>query len=149
MGLRQAGQSDTHTDGLCHSPARPSLRGVSAGVHRGWVLEHEVWRAVPGRELLLTQGMGVRSSSTRNARGGSPDHHRSEAPLLSDVQGEGPPLTKKSTPTGEELQRRNTQWLLSQWQCSIPTYLAPQIRNAAKKQIWGSLLQQLGSRPHP
>ena len=33
-------------------------------------------------------------------------------------------------------------------ECSKPTHLAPQIRITAKKQIWGPLLQQLGSRPH-
>ena len=30
---------------------------------------------------------------------------------------------QQSTLTGEHLQRRNTQWLLSQWECSNPVYL--------------------------
>ena len=57
--------------------------------------------------------------------------------------------TQQNTFTGEQLQRRNTQWLLSQWECSNPTYLALQIRITAKKQIWGPLLQQLRSRHQP
>lgn len=57
--------------------------------------------------------------------------------------------TKQSIPTGEHLQRRNTQWLLAQWECSSPPYLTPQIRNTAKKQIWGPLLQRLGIRTQP
>ena len=55
---------------------------------------------------------------------------------------------QQSTFTGEQLQRRNTQWFLSQWECSNPGYLASQIRNTVKKQVWGPLLQQLESRPH-
>ena len=34
----------------------------------------------------------MRKSATRNTCGGNPDCHRSKAPLLSDVQGAGPPL---------------------------------------------------------
>ena len=41
--LWQAGQSETYTDGPCHSPVHPSLRRVSAGVNGGWVLECGVW----------------------------------------------------------------------------------------------------------
>ena len=41
--------------------------------------------------------------------------------------------TEQSTFTGEQLQRRNTQWLLSYWGCSNPAYLTTQIRNTAKK----------------
>lgn len=37
--------------------------------------------------------VGVRSSATENAHGGSRDHYTSEAPLLSDVQRVGPPLS--------------------------------------------------------
>ena len=55
--------------------------------------------------------------------------------------------TQWGTIMGEQLQWRNAQWLLSQCECSNPAYLTPQIRNTAKKQIWGPLLQQLGSRP--
>ena len=43
----------------------------------------------------------------------------------------------QSTPRGEYFARRNIQWLLSQWVCSNPTCLAPQIRITAKTQIWG------------
>ena len=61
--------------------------GLSAGTG--------VWRANLVRGLLLavrrqTEGMGVRKSATGNACGGNPDCHRSEAPLLSDMQGTGP-----------------------------------------------------------
>ena len=66
-------------------------------MHRVWVLERGVWRADPGRGLLLAarrqpEGTGVRSSATWNACVGNPDCHRSEVPLLSDAQGVGPPL---------------------------------------------------------
>ena len=52
-----------------------------AGVHWCtwvWVLECGVWRADPGRGQLLAvrrqpEGTGVRSSTTRNAQGASPD----------------------------------------------------------------------------
>ena len=43
--------------------------------------------------------------------------------------------TQQSTFPGEQLQKRNTQWHLSQWECSNPAYLALKIRNTAKKQI--------------
>ena len=59
-----------------------------------------------------------------------------------------PEGTQQSTFTGEQLHRRNPQWLLSQWEHSNPTCLTPQIRNTSKKHIWGCLLQQLGNRPH-
>ena len=57
QGLRgecsnQAGQSEPRVDGLCHSPAPPSLRFVCAGVDRGRVLEPGVWRVAMGRRLL-------------------------------------------------------------------------------------------------
>ena len=86
--LWQASQSETYTDGPRHSPARPSLRHVSATAGGGWVLERGVWRADPGRGLLLAarrqpEGMGVRNSATGNVRGRSLGHHRSEASLLS------------------------------------------------------------------
>ena len=96
--LWQAEQSETYTDGLCHSSVCHSLDWVSTDVHRGWVL---VWRADLGRGLQLAmrrqpEGMGVSRSTTRNAHGGSPDHQSSEVPLLSDVQEAGPPLQSLS-----------------------------------------------------
>ena len=82
-----------------HSPVSPSpaLRWESTGVHGGWVLECGVWRADLGRGLLLAmrtqpEGIVVWCFSTRNARGGSLEHHRSEAPWLSNSQRVGPPL---------------------------------------------------------
>ena len=77
-------------DGLCHILARPRLRRVSVTVDRGWVLERGVWRADPGRGLLFAwkrqpEGMGVRSSTTRNVRGRSLGLHRNRAPLLSSL----------------------------------------------------------------
>ena len=105
IGLWQAGQSETYTDGLCHNPACPSLRRVSTGAHGDWMLEHGVRRANLGRGLLLSvrrqpEGTEVRKSTTRNACGGNPDHHRSEVPLLSDTQGVGLPLQPLSPHTG-------------------------------------------------
>ena len=59
-------------------------------------------------------------------------------------------LTQQSTPTDEQLQRRNNQWLVSQWESSNLSYLALQItNNTVKKHIEGSLLQQLGRRHCP
>lgn len=55
----------------------------------------------------------------------------------------------KSTFTGEHLQQRDTQWLLSKWECSNPKFLALKVRNTVKKQIWGLLHKQLGIRPCP
>ena len=34
------------------------------------------------------------------------------------------------------------------WECSNSAYFILQIRKIAKKQIWWTLLQQLGTRPH-
>ena len=95
VGGRQ--DSETYTEGPCQSTALPSLRQMSAGAHRGCVLEHGIWRADQGRGLRLAvrrqpEGTGVRSSTIRNAHGGSQDHHRSNVPVLSDAQWVGPPL---------------------------------------------------------
>lgn len=57
--------------------------------------------------------------------------------------------TKLSTITGEQLQWRKTQWLISQWECSNPSYITLQVKITAKKQIWGTLLQKPGSRLYP
>ena len=97
----QAGQSETYTDGPYHGLVHPILRHVSASVHRGWVLEHGVWRANLGRGLLSAvriqpEGTGMRSSANGNAHGGNPDQ-RNEAPLLSDMQRVGPPLQPLSS----------------------------------------------------
>ena len=45
--------------------------------------------------------------------------------------------TQQNTFTGEQLQKRNTQWLLSHWECLNNVFLVLWIRNSAKKQIWG------------
>ena len=47
-GMWQAGQSETYTDGLCHSSAQLRLRWVSASAQGGWVLERGVWRRGEG-----------------------------------------------------------------------------------------------------
>jgi len=39
--------------------------------------------------------------------------------------------------------------LLSQWECSNPSYITLQVKITAKKQIWGALLQKPGSRLCP
>ena len=129
-GLWQAGQSETCTGGLCHIPACPRLRQVSAGVHGGWVLEHGVWRAEPGRGLLLAvrrqpEGMGVRSYITGNACRGSPDHHRSEVPLLSDTQRVGlhcslSPHVSAPASTGTREGSHNS-WLVCPCHRHLPT----------------------------
>ena len=48
-------------------------------------------------------------------------------------------VMQQSMLTGQQFQRRNTQWLFFQWQCFSPIYLTPQIRNTGKKQIWWGL----------
>ena len=88
--LWQAGQNEAYTDGTYHSPAHPSLRGVSTVADGGWVLEHGVWRIDSGRGLLLAagrqpEGMRVRKSATKNVCGGNPEHHSSQVPLWSDA----------------------------------------------------------------
>ena len=100
----QAGQCETYTDGPCHSPAFSSLRCVSIA-NGGWVLGCRVWRADPGRGLLLaagrqSEGAEVRKSKTGNACGQNPDCHRSEAPLLSDTRVAREPLQFLSSRTG-------------------------------------------------
>ena len=45
--------------------------------------------------------------------------------------------TRQRTLTNERLQRRKIQWLLSQGECSNATFLLPQMRMRAKKQIRG------------
>ena len=39
--------------------------------------------------------------------------------------------------------------MLSQWECSNPSYITLQVKITAKKQIWGALLQKPGSRLCP
>lgn len=83
-GLWQARQSETYTDGMCHSSVYPSLRRVSASDGRGRVLKHGVWRADPRGGVLLAvqrqpEGMGVSSSTARNAPGESTEYHGIEA----------------------------------------------------------------------
>ena len=68
--LWQAGQSKTYTDGLCHSPAQPSLSCVSAGVEGGWVLEHGVWRMDLGREQQLAMKKQPKGTRVRNSTKG-------------------------------------------------------------------------------
>lgn len=70
---------------------------VSAIMHRGWVLEHEDWRANPGKGQLLDvrkqpEGTGVRKSTTRNASGGNLTGRRRKASLLTNMQGLEPPF---------------------------------------------------------
>ena len=48
-------------------------------------------------------------------------------------------MAQQSTLTGEQLGQRNTQGLLSQWECSNPTYLMLQLINVAQKWNWGIL----------
>ena len=105
--LWQAGQSKTCTDGLGHSPARPTLRWVSADAGRAWVLKCGVKRVDLGKGLLLAawrwpEGTGVRTSAAGNASGGSVDCLGSEAPLLSGTQRAGPP-SWASLPTHQHL----------------------------------------------
>lgn len=74
--MKQAGQSETYTDGLHHNPACPNLGHMSLGRHGGWMLEHGDWRVNLGRILLLKarrqpEGAGVRKFATGNACGGN------------------------------------------------------------------------------
>ena len=59
-GLWQAGQSERYTEGPSHNTACPSLRRVSTGRDRGWVLEHGVWRADMWKGLLWLWGDSLR-----------------------------------------------------------------------------------------
>lgn len=79
------------------SPALPTQpERVSTAAHKGWVLECGVWRADPGRGLRLAvrrhpEGTGGREElCKRDACGGSLNHQRSRAALLSDAQREEP-----------------------------------------------------------
>ena len=88
---------------VCARPASPS--------HKDWVLECAVCRTDPERALLLSverqpERMKVRCSTTRNARGGSTDHRRREAPWLSDLQRVWLPLQLLSSHPGPCRHRR-------------------------------------------
>ena len=88
------------------SPGRSSRRRVPANAGEGRVLKRGVRRADPGRGPLLaartlTEGTGVRSSTARNAPGGSVVCLGNEAPLLRGVQGARPPsrtLSPRASP---------------------------------------------------
>ena len=47
--LQQAGQSDSYTEGLSHSPVYPSLRHALTSV-KHWAVELGVWRADQGED---------------------------------------------------------------------------------------------------
>ena len=116
-GLWQVRQSETYIDGICHSSVHPSLRWVSASDGRGMVLNHVVWRADPRGGLLLAvqrqpEGMGVSSSTARNAPGGSTDCHGSEARLFSGMWRVGWPLWSLSPHT--------SPWLCRHWEGLLP-----------------------------
>lgn len=66
--LWQAGQSETYTDGPCHSGACPSLRWVSTGAHQGGILKYGVWSANPGRGLLLASSAPATSEADSGGR---------------------------------------------------------------------------------
>ena len=74
----------------------PKPERVSTIAHKGWVLKCGVCRADPGRGLRLAvrrhpEGTGGREElCKRDACGGSPNHPRSRAALLSDAQREEP-----------------------------------------------------------
>ena len=81
-----------------------------------WPCENNVWESLGPIASIPTVKMGPRAVPT-SVYFASPHN--------------GQKRTHQSTYTGEHLQRRNTQWLLSQWECSNTTYLTPQIRNRA------------------
>ena len=71
-----------------------SLNQVPTVAYRVWVLEYKVLRTDPGMGLLLSvrkypEGMGVRSSATRNVHRGGFDYQRNKPSLFSDVQWPG------------------------------------------------------------
>ena len=95
--MKQAGQSETYTDGLHHNPTYPSLGHMSIGQHGGWMLEHGDWRVNLGRGLLpkariQSERTGVRKFATGNACRGNYDCHRSNVPLINNVDKTEPPL---------------------------------------------------------
>ncbi|CAI9164059.1 unnamed protein product [Rangifer tarandus platyrhynchus] len=88
-----AGQSEAYANSPCHSPVYPSLRWVSTSAE-GWGVElgAGMWglESNPGKGTAVDhEETGVRSSTTRSARGGSLDLCRSKVPLLRDVQSAG------------------------------------------------------------
>lgn len=69
--MKQAGQSETYTDGLHNNPECPSLRHMSIGRHGGWMLENGNWGVNLERGLLLKagrqpEGAGVRKWKLEN-----------------------------------------------------------------------------------
>ena len=79
------------------TPALPTQpKSVSSAAHKGWVLECGVWRPDPGRRLWLAvrrhpEATGGREELCKqDACGGSLNHQRSRAALLSDAQREEP-----------------------------------------------------------
>lgn len=90
-GLWQAGQSEMFTGGLCIT-LRASASDVCLPVWTGGLVCNVGFgEQTPTRGGLLLaarrqpEGIGVRSSTTRNAAGRSPECCRSEAPLLSEA----------------------------------------------------------------
>lgn len=90
----QTGQSETHSNCMCHSISHPCLRQVSTSAGGEWMLKHGIWRADLGRGLLLaawrrSEGIGVRTHAAGNAFGGSSDCLGSKTPLLSGTYRKG------------------------------------------------------------
>ena len=97
-GNQRAGQSENCTQVL--TPALPTQpEKVSSTADKGWVLEPGVWRADPGRGLWLAvrrhpEGTGGREELCKwDACGGSLNHQRSRAALLSDALRAEPPCS--------------------------------------------------------
>ena len=90
-----AGQCGPCTQGADPSPAHRKVRGVISTADKRWVPSCGAWRADPGRCPLLAvrapEETGVKSSASKNACGGSLNHQRSRAPLLSDAKGKATP----------------------------------------------------------
>ena len=91
-GNQHAGQSETCTQGT--DPALPTQPDtVSSDADKTWVLERGVRRVDPGRRVRLDMrrhpvGTGGREKLCNwDACGGSLNHQRSRAALLSDAEG--------------------------------------------------------------
>ena len=94
--LWKAEQSATDAHGPCRSPECPNLSCVSPGVEEGCVLESGVWRVDPERAQLLAVrrwpgAAGGRGSTAGRVYGGDLGCQGCEVPLLSGMQGTGPP----------------------------------------------------------
>lgn len=104
-----AGQRETYTDSVRHSPARPRRRHIFASADRGlgagtWNLESKPKGRLLSAARRQPERMGMRESANRG--------HRNKAPLSSEVKWERPrcslsPLALASASLGTQ---KSSRW---------------------------------------